>query len=149
MCWWVVAGRVMCGSSTGWRGWGTGRWMRGISRGRRGCCGRRWGCGGGGGLRGCRRGGGWWGGGGGGGGGLGWGGGAAFADLRGGVQLWVEGRRLEEGRLCALDQRIEADLRLGRHRELLSELTVLASRYRTHENLHAQFMIALYRSGRR
>lgn len=75
--------------------------------------------------------------------------GAAFADLPAGVQLSVEARRLEEGRLCALDQRIEADLRLGRHRELLSELTVLVSRYRTHENLHAQFMIALYRSGRR
>ncbi|MGW6059474.1 AfsR/SARP family transcriptional regulator, partial [Streptomyces sp. NPDC055189] len=44
---------------------------------------------------------------------------------------------------------IEADLRLGRHRELLGELTVLVSRYRTHENLHGQFMLALYRSGRR
>ncbi|MGW7276271.1 AfsR/SARP family transcriptional regulator, partial [Streptomyces sp. NPDC054864] len=36
-----------------------------------------------------------------------------------------------------------------RHRELLGELTVLVSRYRTHENLHGQFMLALYRSGRR
>jgi DNA-binding SARP family transcriptional activator len=80
---------------------------------------------------------------------LGWWRGAAFADLPAGAQLGVEARRLEEGRLCALDQRIEADLRLGRHRELLAELTVLVSRYRTHENLHAQFMIALYRSGRR
>ncbi|MFF5422431.1 AfsR/SARP family transcriptional regulator, partial [Streptomyces misionensis] len=52
-------------------------------------------------------------------------------------------------RLCALDQRIEADLRLGRHRELLGELTMLVSRYRTHENLHGQFMLALHRSGRR
>jgi SARP family transcriptional regulator, regulator of embCAB operon len=32
---------------------------------------------------------------------------------------------------------------------VLAELTVLTSRYRTHENLHAQFMIALHRSGRR
>ncbi|WP_327411538.1 AfsR/SARP family transcriptional regulator [Streptomyces sp. NBC_01233] len=75
--------------------------------------------------------------------------GPAFADVHSGVQLDMEARRLEETRLCALDQRIEADLRLGRHRELLAELTVLASRYRTHENLHGQFMLALHRSGRR
>ncbi|MEU6679797.1 AfsR/SARP family transcriptional regulator [Streptomyces sp. NPDC046925] len=75
--------------------------------------------------------------------------GSALADVRAGVQLEMEVRRLEETRLCALYQRIEADLRLGRHRELLGELTVLVSRYRTHENLHGQFMLALYRSGRR
>lgn len=75
--------------------------------------------------------------------------GPAFADVQGGVQLDMETRRLEESRLCALDQRIEADLRLGRHRELLAELTVLVTRYRTHENLHGQFMLALHRSGRR
>ncbi|MEV6197256.1 AfsR/SARP family transcriptional regulator [Streptomyces sp. NPDC051920] len=75
--------------------------------------------------------------------------GSAFADVQTGAQLTMEARRLEESRLCALDQRIEADLRLGRHREVLAELTVLTSRYRTHENLHAQFMIALHRSGRR
>ncbi|MGW0557449.1 AfsR/SARP family transcriptional regulator [Streptomyces sp. NPDC002926] len=75
--------------------------------------------------------------------------GSAFADVQAGPQLDMEIRRLEETRLCALDQRIEADLRLGRHRELLGELTVLVSRYRTHENLHGQFMLALHRSGRR
>ncbi|MDQ0904426.1 DNA-binding SARP family transcriptional activator [Streptomyces canus] len=75
--------------------------------------------------------------------------GLAFAGVQTGTLLETEARRLEESRLCALDQRIEADLRLGRHRELLAELTVLTSRYRTHENLHAQFMLALHRSGRR
>ncbi|MEV1086198.1 AfsR/SARP family transcriptional regulator [Streptomyces sp. NPDC050211] len=75
--------------------------------------------------------------------------GSALADVTSGVQLEMETRRLEETRLCALDQRIEADLRLGRHRELLGELTVLVSRYRTHETLHGQFMLALHRSGRR
>jgi DNA-binding SARP family transcriptional activator len=75
--------------------------------------------------------------------------GSPFADVQAGAQLAMEAKRLEESRLCALDQRIEADLRLGRHRELLPELTVLTSGYRTHENLHAQFMLALYRSGRR
>ncbi|MFI0968374.1 BTAD domain-containing putative transcriptional regulator [Streptomyces sp. NPDC021080] len=76
-------------------------------------------------------------------------GGAPFVDVQSGPQLEIEARRLQESRLCALDQRIEADLRLGRHRELLPELTVLASRYRTHETLHGQFMVALQRSGRR
>ncbi len=75
--------------------------------------------------------------------------GLPFSGVQAGGQLGMEVKRLEESRLCALDQRIDADLRLGRHRELLAELTVLVSRYRTHENLHAQFMIALYRSGRR
>ncbi|MEU0603063.1 AfsR/SARP family transcriptional regulator [Streptomyces sp. NPDC006393] len=75
--------------------------------------------------------------------------GSAFADVQTGVQLTMEAKRLDESRLCALDQRIEADLRLGRHREVLAELTVLTSRYPAHENLHAQFMIALHRSGRR
>lgn len=75
--------------------------------------------------------------------------GTAFADVQTGEQLEMEIKRLEENRLCALDQRIEADLRLGRHRELLAELTVLVNRYRTHESLHGQFMLALYRSGRR
>jgi DNA-binding SARP family transcriptional activator len=75
--------------------------------------------------------------------------GSAFADVQAGAQLEMEAQRLGESRLCALDQRIEADLRLGRHRELLAELTVLTRRYPTHENLHAQFMLALHRSGRR
>jgi DNA-binding SARP family transcriptional activator len=75
--------------------------------------------------------------------------GPALADVTTGPRLRTQSRRLEETWLCALDQRIEADLRLGRHRELLAELTVLVSRYRTHENLHRQFMLALHRSGRR
>ena len=74
---------------------------------------------------------------------------SALADVHTGPQLEMQRKRLEEIRLCALDQRIETDLRLGRHRELLGELTVLVSRYRTHENLHSQLMLALYRSGRR
>jgi DNA-binding SARP family transcriptional activator len=75
--------------------------------------------------------------------------GSALADVSAGARLDLEVRRLEEARLCALDQRIEADLRLGRHRELLSELTVLVNRHRMHESLHGQFMVALHRSGRR
>ena len=75
--------------------------------------------------------------------------GPALADVHTGPHLQTEVRRLEESRLCALDQRVEADLRLGRHRELLAELTVLVDQYPTHESLCGQFMLALYRSGRR
>ncbi|MBC3840178.1 AfsR/SARP family transcriptional regulator [Streptacidiphilus sp. 4-A2] len=75
--------------------------------------------------------------------------GPALADVSVGSRLRTEVDRMEESRLCALDQRIDADLRLGRHRELLPELTVLVSRYRMHESLHGQFMVALYLSGRR
>lgn len=75
--------------------------------------------------------------------------GPVLADVNAGCRISLEVARLEEARLCALDQRIEADLRLGRHRELLSELTVLVNRHRMHESLHGQFMVALHRSGRR
>ncbi|MGV9292224.1 BTAD domain-containing putative transcriptional regulator [Streptomyces sp. NPDC003719] len=75
--------------------------------------------------------------------------GPALTDVHTGPHLATQVRRLEESRLCALDQRIEADLRLGRHRELLAEMTVLVSRYPTHESLYGQYMLALYRSGRR
>ncbi|MET8170799.1 MULTISPECIES: AfsR/SARP family transcriptional regulator [unclassified Streptomyces] len=75
--------------------------------------------------------------------------GPALADVQAGTRIEMEGRRLEEARLCALDQRIEADLRLGRHRELLPELTVMVNQYRMHESVHGQFMLALHRSGRR
>lgn len=75
--------------------------------------------------------------------------GEAYSDVRLGMQLHAESLRLEESRLCAWEQCFEAELRMGRHRELLSELTVLVNRFPVHENLHAQFMLALYRSGRR
>lgn len=75
--------------------------------------------------------------------------GAAFADVQAGPQLETEIKRLDESRLCALEQCIDAELRLGRHREVLAELSVLVSRYRMHEGLYTQLMLALYRSGRR
>lgn len=78
-----------------------------------------------------------------------WSGEAAFSGVRAGAQLAMEARRLEETRLSALDRRIEADLRLGRHRELVAELAVLVGRYPTHETLCGQYMLALHRSGRR
>jgi WD40 repeat protein/DNA-binding SARP family transcriptional activator len=56
--------------------------------------------------------------------------------------------QLEERRLGALEDRIEADLVLGRHSELVGELEVLVAEYPLRERLWGQLMLALYRSGR-
>lgn len=56
--------------------------------------------------------------------------------------------QLEEARTSALEHRIEADLALGRHGRLTSELTRLVSEFPVRERLRAQLMAALYRCGR-
>jgi predicted ATPase/class 3 adenylate cyclase/DNA-binding SARP family transcriptional activator len=56
--------------------------------------------------------------------------------------------RLDELRASVLGRRIEADLALGRHAELVGELEALARAYPLREQLHGQLMLALYRSGR-
>jgi DNA-binding SARP family transcriptional activator len=56
-------------------------------------------------------------------------------------------RGLEEARLVALEDRTEAEMRMGRHRELLDELTELVEAHPLRERLTALLMIALYRSG--
>jgi DNA-binding SARP family transcriptional activator/ABC-type branched-subunit amino acid transport system substrate-binding protein/DNA-binding beta-propeller fold protein YncE len=56
--------------------------------------------------------------------------------------------RLEELRLGALEERIEADLAIGRHREVISELEALVAQHPHRERLTAQLMLALYRSDR-
>lgn len=56
--------------------------------------------------------------------------------------------RLEEIRLAVLEQRIDADLAVGRHGELVAELAELVTKHPLRERLHAQLMLALYRSGR-
>ena len=55
---------------------------------------------------------------------------------------------LEELRLSAIEERIEADLRLGRHVELVAELEGLVREHPLRERLRAQHMLAHYRSGR-
>src|SRR5437016_4152491 len=87
----------------------------------------------------------------------------AAALLREGLALWrgppladftyetfAQGEiaRLEELRLGALEERIEADLRLGRHTELVAELEHLVGEHPHRERLREQLMLALYRSGR-
>jgi DNA-binding SARP family transcriptional activator len=56
--------------------------------------------------------------------------------------------RLEDLRLAALEQRIEADLELGLQEELVPELETLVVRFPLRERLRGQLMLALYRSGR-
>ena len=56
--------------------------------------------------------------------------------------------RLEEQRLEALEQRIDADLALGRHASLVGELETLVDEQPYRERLRGQLMLALYRSGR-
>jgi DNA-binding SARP family transcriptional activator/energy-coupling factor transporter ATP-binding protein EcfA2 len=60
----------------------------------------------------------------------------------------AESDRLAELRLVALENRIEADLRLGRHRELVAELEGVVRDHPLRERLWAQLLLALYRSGR-
>ena len=56
--------------------------------------------------------------------------------------------RLEELRLCALEDRIESDLALGRDAELIAELEALVGEHSLRERLRRYLMLALYRSGR-
>jgi YVTN family beta-propeller protein len=56
--------------------------------------------------------------------------------------------RLEEVRLAALEDRIDADLTLGQHRGVVGELEALVGLHPHRERLLGQLMLALYRSGR-
>jgi SARP family transcriptional regulator, regulator of embCAB operon len=75
--------------------------------------------------------------------------GPALVDVQIGMRLGVKVNGLEESRLGVIESRIDADLRLGRHHMLLGELAELNARFPMHENLCAQYMTALYRSGRK
>jgi DNA-binding SARP family transcriptional activator len=56
--------------------------------------------------------------------------------------------RLEELRVAALEERIDAELEAGAHAELVGELEVLVEEQPLREGLRRQLMLALYRSGR-
>jgi DNA-binding SARP family transcriptional activator len=60
----------------------------------------------------------------------------------------AEATRLNEQRLNVLEDRIDADLALGRHAALVEELRAAVHDNPTREGLWAQLMLALYRSGR-
>lgn len=73
--------------------------------------------------------------------------GTAFADMPAGRILEIEAISLEERRLGVIERRIEADLALNRHSDLLGELRLLTAKHPMSENLTGFLMIALYRSG--
>jgi DNA-binding SARP family transcriptional activator len=89
---------------------------------------------------------------------------AATAHLRAALDLWrgepfgdvtlhggdlaAETLRLSEARVAALEERIEADLALGRHEELIGELRQLAAQHPLREQITGSLMLACYRSGR-
>jgi DNA-binding SARP family transcriptional activator/streptogramin lyase len=56
--------------------------------------------------------------------------------------------QLDELRLAALMDRIDCDLALGRHEQVLGELNVLVREHPLRERLRAQQMLALYRADR-
>lgn len=56
--------------------------------------------------------------------------------------------RLEELRLAALERRIDADLALGRHADLVAELEALVAEEPLRERFRGQLLLALYRCGR-
>ena len=74
--------------------------------------------------------------------------GPPLADLTGESFAEPEIRRLEEVRLAALEQRLEADLALGHHARLVAELEGLVRQHPFRERLRAALMRALYGAGR-
>jgi predicted ATPase/DNA-binding SARP family transcriptional activator len=74
--------------------------------------------------------------------------GPAFADVRDGGVVADEARRLDELRLVALEERIDAELSLGRHASLVGELERLVAEQPLRERLWRQLVLALYHSQR-
>jgi DNA-binding SARP family transcriptional activator len=75
--------------------------------------------------------------------------GEPFADVGSELLTVQEVPRLSEMRLAALEVRIDADLRLGCHGEVIAELRQLTAAYPLRERLHHLLMLALYDDGRR
>ncbi len=74
--------------------------------------------------------------------------GPVFADVADEEFVRAEIVRLDENRLVALEQRIAADIELGRHDALVEELRDLTAQYPFRERFWEQLMLALYRCGR-
>jgi DNA-binding SARP family transcriptional activator len=70
-----------------------------------------------------------------------------LADVPSAVLQRTEVPRLAELRLRAFESRFDAELRLGRHAELVAEIRKLASGEPLREGLHGQLMLALYGCG--
>ena len=74
--------------------------------------------------------------------------GPALADLAYESFAQPAARRLEELRLAAVENRVEAESALGRHSDLVGELETLVAKHPSRERLQGQLMLALYRCGR-
>jgi DNA-binding SARP family transcriptional activator len=75
--------------------------------------------------------------------------GPALANISAGEVLKSQVTHLEELKIRAIELRLEAEKRLGRHRELIPELRALVNTYPFNEWFHAQLIFALNSSGRR
>src|SRR5439155_7028940 len=74
--------------------------------------------------------------------------GEPLAELADDATSQAEIHRLRAARLAALELRIEADLALGRHSQLVPELETVVHEHPLHERFAAALMRALYRAGR-
>jgi len=86
----------------------------------------------------------------------------AVAGLREALALWygqagagmesavvqAAATRLNERRISVLQDCLDLELQLGKHRQLIGELSELAAEYPLNERFRGQLMLALYRSGR-
>jgi DNA-binding SARP family transcriptional activator len=75
--------------------------------------------------------------------------GPALADVRVGAVAEAQLKALEQVHLTTLEQCIDARMRLGRHQDVLPELTLQVAGNGLNENLCALLMVALHRSGQR
>ncbi|PXX59762.1 DNA-binding SARP family transcriptional activator [Nocardia tenerifensis] len=75
--------------------------------------------------------------------------GPALVDIAAGRVLESKALQLSESRLVTIEYMLDAELRLGRYREVLSRLAALCAEHPLNERLHAQYMRALHLSGRR
>jgi DNA-binding SARP family transcriptional activator len=75
--------------------------------------------------------------------------GPALANTTAGRLIEAYVTHLEETRIRALEMRVQADIALGRHRELIPELRSLVAAYPLNEWFHGQLIDALHRAGRR
>ncbi|WP_328328313.1 MULTISPECIES: AfsR/SARP family transcriptional regulator [unclassified Streptomyces] len=73
--------------------------------------------------------------------------GPALMDVPAGRVLHMESIGFEEGRMRAHEQRISADLSLGKHSMLVPELRMLVAQHPMDERFCAMLMVALHRSG--
>lgn len=74
--------------------------------------------------------------------------GSPLADFESEPFAQADARRLEELRLVAVEDRVDAALEQGADSQLVGELELLVSRHPLRERLRGQLMLALYRSGR-